>query len=166
MYEQVYYHKTRMAFDIMLRGTLKEALGKLPAPSKIDEFLKLDDYYIWGLAESKSPEWFTRLKNRQTLKELVREKEFSAEDYKKVSEALKENGIETFEKTTERMEPWYDKASEIMVIKNRRCRPLSEYSVIVRALPPALAHRRLYVKQEDFERANKLKKKIQKGGRK
>jgi len=164
IYEQVYYHKTRVAYDVMLREALKETFGQLPPPNNIDEFLKLDDYSTWNLIKEKSPKWFEMIKNREPLKEIIREEESSTEKYQVLKETLKESGIQIFEKVMELVEPWYDKGSEIWVIRNGKCRPLSECSPIVKNLPPLLVQRRLYVKPEDFGKANKLKEQIIKKG--
>ncbi|MGD0771861.1 MAG: hypothetical protein ABSC05_03470 [Candidatus Solibacter sp.] len=52
MFTQVYFHKTRVAYDIHLRGALREMLpnGKFPKPEGEDlkEFLKWDDWRVLG----------------------------------------------------------------------------------------------------------------------
>jgi HD superfamily phosphohydrolase len=53
MFTQVYFHKTRVAYDIHLRGALKEMLpdGHFPKPvgKELDEFLLWDDWRVLGL---------------------------------------------------------------------------------------------------------------------
>lgn len=53
MFTQVYFHKTRVAYDIHLRGALKELLpgGRFPKPvgKELDDFLRWDDWRMLGL---------------------------------------------------------------------------------------------------------------------
>jgi HD superfamily phosphohydrolase len=51
MFTQVYFHKSRRAYDYHLKEALQSLLpkGKLPTPQKIEKFLKSDDFHIWYL---------------------------------------------------------------------------------------------------------------------
>jgi HD superfamily phosphohydrolase len=55
MFTQVYFHKTRRAYDFHLKESLQHVLpeGKLPGPKKIQNFLKMDDFYIWDLMKKR-----------------------------------------------------------------------------------------------------------------
>jgi HD superfamily phosphohydrolase len=69
MFTQVYFHKTRVAYDIHLRGALHELLpnGKFPRPIGADlaEFLKWDDWRVLGaLANGGGGQHGNRLSNR------------------------------------------------------------------------------------------------------
>lgn len=61
MFTQVYFHKTRVAYDIHLKGALSEILpgGKFPRPvgDELQDFLKWDDWKVLGLlADGKGGE--------------------------------------------------------------------------------------------------------------
>ena len=67
MFTQVYFHKTRVAYDIHIRGAMKELLpgGQFPPPEHLDEYLKWDDWRVLGLlAEGKGGEHGSRLSRR------------------------------------------------------------------------------------------------------
>jgi len=53
MFKQVYFHKTRIAFDIHLQAVMSELLpaGEYPppAPDRLKEYLKWDDWRVLGL---------------------------------------------------------------------------------------------------------------------
>jgi hypothetical protein len=66
MFTQVYFHKTRVAYDIHLSGVLTELIpsGVFPRPvgKELDEFLKWDDWRVYGLlSEGKGGEHSKRL---------------------------------------------------------------------------------------------------------
>jgi HD superfamily phosphohydrolase len=50
MFTQVYYHKTRRAYDFHIAQALKSALAgqELPSPEAISEFLQYDDWWFLG----------------------------------------------------------------------------------------------------------------------
>jgi len=54
MFTQVYFHKTRVAYDIHIREAMKELLpgGHFPKPERLDEFLAWDDWRVLGLLAS------------------------------------------------------------------------------------------------------------------
>jgi HD superfamily phosphohydrolase len=54
MFTQVYFHKTRVAYDIHIREAMKEILpgGHFPKPQDLDEFLAWDDWRVLGLLAS------------------------------------------------------------------------------------------------------------------
>lgn len=68
MFIQVYFHKTRRIYDILLEKFLHSILvdGTFPPPNKLDEFLAWDDMKVNQLiAEHKEDnEWARRLFNR------------------------------------------------------------------------------------------------------
>ncbi len=75
MFTQVYFHKTRIAFDQHLRHTLAELLpgGAFPPPTqdKIAEYLKWDDWKVLGqLAQGRGGEHGRRLSTRDHYREI------------------------------------------------------------------------------------------------
>jgi hypothetical protein len=75
MFTQVYFHKTRVAFDHHLHQTLRELLpnGVFPSPDDtgLDEYLRWDDWRVLGLlAEDKGGEHGRRLATRAHFREV------------------------------------------------------------------------------------------------
>jgi HD superfamily phosphohydrolase len=67
MFTQVYFHKTRVAYDIHIREAMKELLpeGHFSTPGRLDEFLGWDDWRVLGmLASGKGGEHGKRLSSR------------------------------------------------------------------------------------------------------
>jgi len=167
MFTQVYYHKTRRAYDYMLREALKDTIGKFPPPTEIDEFLKLDDYAMWCQMKEKNTEWFKRIVKRNHIRMVAEtretpiEKEIECiENYKT---KLKEKNLWFWEDSPEESKSWYKikEGEEIQIInKEGEVYPLSNYSTIVKALIKQFEKRRVYVKSEDKEKALQIKKEV------
>lgn len=68
MFTQVYYHKTRRAYDYMLKEAIKETIKQYPSPADIENFLKYDDFYLWSLMEEKNSIWFKMIKERKHIR--------------------------------------------------------------------------------------------------
>lgn len=160
MFSQVYYHKTRRAFDIMIKEAIKESLGVLPSPKKINDFLELDDYNLWCRVKEDENEWFKRIKNRNHLRLLDRtDYSNNEEKLKKLEKELENKKIEYWE--DDLTKSWYKPNidEEIMIIdKEGNPTPLSKKSKVVRNLEE-FDEIRLYVKPEDRDEAKKIKKK-------
>lgn len=68
IFTQVYLHKTRRAFDIMLQEATKEAIGKFPSPANLKKFIDLDDFTLWNrMRNAENNEWFRRIKERNHI---------------------------------------------------------------------------------------------------
>jgi len=165
MFTQVYFHKTRRAYDYMLQKAMKDTINFLPPPEKIEKFLKLDDYLLWNLFKQKKSYWCNSLLNRNHLRVVYKTKEEpTVEDEKtldNIKELLTEKEIWYWEDNAAK-KVWYklnvDEGgkNEIMVIdKNKNVIPLSEYSSIVKNLGE-LRQIRIYVKPEDREKAEEI----------
>ena len=167
MFTQVYYHKTRRAYDYMLKEALKETIGEYPSPTEIDEFMKYDDYVMWNIMEEKS-EWFRKIINREHIRMVLQTKEtpddkekWQIESYKKV---LDDNNIWYWEDVPDEAKSWYklDDSEEIMIISSDgKIYPLSHYSIIVKSLQKQFARSRLYVMKGDKEKVEKLKENME-----
>lgn len=160
MFSQVYYHKTRRAFDIMIKEAIKESLDVLPSPEKINDFLKLDDYNLWCRLKEDENEWFKRIKNRNHLRLLDRtDYSNNEEKLKKLEKELENEKIEYWK--DDLTKSWYKPNidEEIMIIdKEGNPTPLSKKSKVVKNLEE-FDEIRLYVKPEDRDEAKKIKKK-------
>ncbi len=163
MYSQVYFHKTRRSFDIMIKEAIKETIETLPSTTDINDFLELDDYELWcRIKNDENNEWFDRIKNRKHLRWLDETDYSNVEDeLEELKERLNNENIEYWE--DDLTKSWY-KANieeEIMAIdKEGNPTPLSEKSKVVKNLEE-FDEIRLYVKPEDREEAKKIKKEIE-----
>jgi uncharacterized protein len=75
MFTQVYFHKTRVAYDIHLRGVMKHILpgGCFPKPAGagLKEFLKWDDWRVMGLiGRGRAGEHGRRIVERNHYREI------------------------------------------------------------------------------------------------
>lgn len=168
MHKQVYFHKTRIAYDFHLRGAMKDLLpgGKFPQPNPegLREYLQWHDWKVLGLlAEGKGGEHGRRLltrdhyrlvyETRETQKDL--EAMSSAEDeLKRVREVLGDMLVESKRYSN----TWYKYDSvDIPVIKDEDAtdvRPLSEYSSLLKGFT-ARDQELLYVKREEAAEAKR-----------
>jgi HD superfamily phosphohydrolase len=175
MHKQVYFHKTRIAYDFHLQGAMKSLLpgGQYPPPTPegLGEYLKWDDWRVLGLlAEGKGGEHGARLLTRKhyrlvyqtrdnptDLETLLKEEE----ELKRIKEALGEMLAATRTYTN----TWYKQDTvDIPVVNDHDpedVRPLSEYSLILRNFA-ANKQDLLYVKPEDAAEAKDIVNKITK----
>jgi hypothetical protein len=166
IFSQVYYHKTRRAYDIMLQQFLVETIGKLPTPNKLKEFHELDDYAVWHMMrEKKDSYWATSILERKHLRKIFETKDVPKEqDINKAEEIKKQlssKQICHWEDIANRV--WYklnndESGKEIWIItksKERNASPLSQYSRIVKSLSES-RQIRIYVKPEDEIKAQKI----------
>lgn len=170
MFKQVYFHKTRMAYDIHLRHVMSEILpnGCFPTPDAegLEEYLKWDDWRVLGLlANGQGGPHAQRMLNREHYRQVYRSKDRpqSLEDYlggeKRKAEWIlaKLSGIEAILKTSNNS--WYKlKEGNAITIVNESnpsdLRPLSEYSPI--ASLNAGDQYFLYVNREDVLKAKQI----------
>ena len=168
MFTQVYFHKTRRAFDYHLKNAMIKALdgGKLPGIKSIDSFLKLDDYTMWNqLQHQRDDPDSISIINRNHIREIYSTSESpSQEDESELQEKkslLDSAEICFYEDKSERL--WYKLADgrngdkEIMVImgEDRAARPLSNFSSIVKNMGE-VKQIRIYVKPEDRMKAKEV----------
>lgn len=172
MFKQVYFHKTRMAFDIHLRHVMREILpnGCFPTPDQdgLEEYLRWDDWKVLGLlAEGKGGPHAARMLGRGQYRQIYRSKDrthtlggaLGGEKRKTelLLEFLSNSGVEAEMKATKNS--WYKakEGSAITVVNESNpseLAPLSEFSPI--ASLNAGDQYFLYVKKEDVEKAKTL----------
>ena len=145
MFTQVYFHKTRVAFDHHLLHAMTEILpGGLfppPTPEKLEEFLKWDDWTVLGsLAAGRGGEHGQRLATRDHYRETFHTPEIpEASDWstlKLIREELRE--LIVAEETADKS--WYKLGqTDISIVSDnpgRNVAPLSKYSSVVQQLRP------------------------------
>jgi HD superfamily phosphohydrolase len=168
MFTQVYFHKTRVAYDHHIRVALKAVLtavlpdGTFPPPKAetIEEYLGWNDWRVLGLlADEKSGgEHGDRLRRRDHYREVFHTPESPTDGDRTVLGLIRRSlgdlvvTVESSKTSTYKLE-----ASDISVVTEddvRRVRPLSHYSSVVRNLnqhPIEIV--RLYSKPERSEAA-------------
>jgi len=164
MFTQVYFHKTRRAYDYHLGRVLQSFLpdGVFPPPNEVDEFLKWDDWKIFELikqnAESNNDcKAILDRKHVRCVYETLEHKDL--EDLKKLEKAkdmLKD--LVCFE--DEAFKLWYNMSKEegdmeIFIIRQNKIKPLSSYSTIVKNIG-RIHQIRLYTLYENKNRAKKM----------
>ncbi len=164
MFTQMYFHKTRRAYDYMIQQALKESIGLLPPPSLIEDFLELDDYSVWHCMRIKGSEWFTNLISRKHIRLLYETKEMPIESEEKMicrlKECLNHDNIWVWEDSQGIRKNWYSGGDdkEVHIIdKFNNSMPLSYYSTIVKNMYTPFMKIRLYVKYKDVKNAIKIK---------
>lgn len=144
MFTQVYFHKTRVAYDAHLKGALAEMLPdrRFPSPeaSDLDEFLRWDDWRVLGLlGGGQGGEHGERLRNRNHYRQVFHTPESPTiadlEYLKKVRSAL--GDLVVLEQHAAKS--WYKTgATDIPVVsdtRDRSVKPLSQHSAVVQGLP-------------------------------
>ena len=143
MFTQVYFHKTRVAYDHHLRHTLVKLLpGGVfppPEPNKLQEYLAWDDWKVLGmLADAKGGEHAERLCQRNHYREFFHTPECPQEkDWKELSR-IEEGAKDFIVAREEAGKSWYKvDQSDIPVVcetEDSRVLPLSQLSPIIGSL--------------------------------
>lgn len=146
MFTQVYFHKTRVAYDIHLREALKELLPNRhfpkPTPEELDRFLDWDDWRVLGLlAEGKGGEHGKRLSERRHYRMVYQTNEIQTEADRQKLARVREVLGELVTEEVPAGKSWYKRgATDIAVYRNhegQKCvAPLSEHSNVARHLEP------------------------------
>lgn len=169
MFTQVYFHRTRVAYDRHLREALRELLpgGTFPPPTPegLEEFRKWDDWRVLGaLGDGQGGKHGERLANRNHYREVYHTPETpTAKDLREMERVSSALGDKVA--TTEHAgKSWYklDKPEDILVAQDesgKNVRRLSEYSSVVQNLTP---NRQvlLYARPEHAEEARRIADKV------
>jgi len=161
MFTQVYFHKTRVAYDVHLRGALKEILPggvfPKPTPAELSEYLRWDDWRVLGLlSDGKGGEHGQRLRTRNHFRNIYSTPEVSKlvdlDELKVVKEQL--GDLVAAEESASKS--WYKTGTpDIRVISQTKGpSPLSKYSSVLANLK-ANNQVLLYVHPEQAEQARK-----------
>ncbi len=168
LFTQVYFHKTRRAYDYHLKEAMKTVLndGKLPSPGNINEFIGLDDFTVWELFKNNSENYncksiLDRKHNKVVFYTPETPDELDEKKKEDVKKKLDENGIWYYEDKAENL--WYklngddEDNKEIMIIngRDRKARPLSKSSTIVSNME-SVKQIRIYVKPDDRTKAEEV----------
>jgi HD superfamily phosphohydrolase len=162
MFNQVYFHKTRVILDHHLHLAVRELLpgGQFPSPTdELDEYLAWDDWRILGLlSQGGGGEHGARLTNREFFRQVWETPEFPIEaDEKRLAEIETQLGNKVAARC-EASKSWYKVGETDLPIaggSGGKTKPLSLCSTIVGNMKPT---RRtfLYVKRQDRPEALRL----------
>ena len=165
MFTQVYFHKTRVAYDLHLRHALAHMLpgGVFPVPEddKIDEYLEWDDWRVLGrLAEGKGGEHGQRLHERRHFRQVWESPESPLADAQERLDALRTElgGLLVAAERSEKS--WYKTGNPDIRVANEdsdEVQPLSDYSPVIKQLKEA-PHRqvRLYALPENADEGRRI----------
>ncbi|HZQ54399.1 MAG TPA: HD domain-containing protein [Bryobacteraceae bacterium] len=139
MFTQVYFHKTRVAYDIHLKGALKQILpgGVFPKPreQELKDFLSWDDWRVLGeLSAGRGGEHGERLRTRNHFRRIYATNEICNEgDLSELDRVKNElGGLIIAEESAAKS--WYKTGTpDIAVVQEEsgRIRPLSQYSNVI-----------------------------------
>lgn len=161
MFTQVYFHKTRVAFDIHLRHALKDILpGSVfpkPTAAELDAYLSWDDWRVLGLiARGEGGEHGQRLGSRDHFRNVYHTPEVSKRtDLTKLEKVKKAIGpLLVAEESAAKS--WYktDKADIPVVGQAAKLAPLSSFSSVLANLKKS-NQILLYAKSEDADAARR-----------
>jgi uncharacterized protein len=161
MFTQVYFHKTRVAFDIHLRGALKEILpGSLwpkPKGADLDNYLPWDDWRVLGiLAAGGGGVHGQRLATRQHFRRVYATPEVCSEEEMEKLKRVKDNLGNLLAAEEPASKSWYKTGkTDIPVVSDARERtvsPLSSYSSVIASIK-SNNQVLLYAKPEDVPKA-------------
>ena len=170
MFTQVYFHKTRVAFDIHLRRALSEILpgGKFPRPidSELNEFLQWDDWRVLGLlAAGAGGEHGNRLSTRDHYRLAYSTPEVSGISDMAFLEKVKAELGELIVDEESAEKNWYKTGpTDISIVNDidpQVVSPLSSLSSVVSSMRPN-NQILLYVSPEDAEKANRILMEVRK----
>lgn len=168
MFTQVYFHKTRRAYDYHLKEALQSLLpgGKLPSPQQIEDFLKLDDFYIWELLKKNGKNSHCRaILERNHIRRIYSTPEIPNKSDEAVFEEKKQllNNHKIWYYIDNSKSAWYKMNEEkgdnkeIMIIDapKNHAKPLSAYSRIAKNIG-TINQLRIYVRLQDKEKAREI----------
>jgi HD superfamily phosphohydrolase len=161
MFTQVYFHKTRVAFDHHVRRALAELLpGRLfprPEGTELDEYLRWDDWRVLGLlADNKAGEHGERLAHRKHYREVYHTPEAPRpKDLRQLERVRAKLGpLHKAEESAEKS--WYKVGEEDIPVLGQtgraKVKTLSKYSSFVANMKP-IRKVMIYVRPEDADLA-------------
>jgi HD superfamily phosphohydrolase len=161
MFTQVYFHKTRVAFNVHLKDALSTMLPTTfprPVGIELDDYLRWDDWRVLGMiAAGEGGEPGRRLAQRDHYREVYHTPDSPSPKDIKMSNRVREKlGDLIREEVTAGTSTYKFGDTDIPVVSSnldRSIRPLSKVSMLVRGLRP-VGKISLFCAKEDVDRAN------------
>jgi hypothetical protein len=170
MFTQVYFHKTRVAYDHHLKGAMLEILPNGQFPSLegdgLSEYLRWDDWRVLGeLADGRGGEHGERLAHRNHFREIHHTPEIPTRDDLRHFDQIHEHLGEMARAVGNAGKSWYKLENEQDIPiqsdnANHEIRPLSEHSSAVKGLRPT-GRKMLYCKEEEKQSAMDVIKRLE-----
>jgi len=154
MFTQVYFHKVRRIYDYHISRACKEILNKekknygcYPPPTKLDDYLKYDDWFMNSKIIAKKAGIFGDIiLNREHYKCKYQTQIIpTTADEVELAELESEYSGQEFY-LDEAKTAWYKLDKDIMICGKDRVQPLSEKSSIVKSMIEKPCQKRFYVK--------------------
>lgn len=164
MFTQVYFHKTRVAYDVHLRAAMKELLpgGHFPRPEAkdLDEFLRWEDWRVLGLLNAgKGGEHGERIRLRKHFRQVFHTPEAPTRDEIEQLHTIKSKLGSLVAAEEQAEKSWYKTGPlDIPVLSDigkNVVSPLSKHSSVVASMKPN-NQVFLYVKPEDVPKAKQI----------
>lgn len=161
MFTQVYFHKTRVAFDHHLYHALASMLpdSQFPRPtgSDLDRYLEWDDWRVVGwLADGRGGEHGQRIAQRNHFREVYHTPENPRAKDLNVLDRVRTTLGDLLKAEEHAEKSWYKVGSADIPVasdgKKKTVRPLSDYSSVVASIKP-IRKVMLFVDEEDKDAA-------------
>ncbi|MFO7155626.1 MAG: HD domain-containing protein [Pseudomonadota bacterium] len=163
MFLTVYYHRTPICFDRMLREYFRETGGEFTIPADTKSYLGCDDVQLLAALRASDNRWAQRIARRQPFRLLVETGPYEQDDWdlSPIEEALTKAGIEFFSTKSEgTVSKYFGTEAEETIwvhVKNQgRFVPLDEYTPLYRRYQKRVRIRRIYVDPERIEDARRV----------
>ncbi len=160
MFTQVYFHKTRRAYDYHVSCAVREVLnaiypdlgGCYPTVEHLDDYIKLDDWFMYGkikegLGKKHGDIILNRTHYRKEYETSLLPKTEEEEEFNKRREKLEKSGRDFFE--DEAKTKWYKLDKDILICdkKSHHVKELSSISPIICHMVNAPRMKRLYAEK-------------------
>lgn len=164
MFTQVYFHKTRVAFNHHLHQVLQEVLpkGRFPQPigAELEEFLNWDDWRVLGLlADGKGGEHGRRLCERNQYREVFHTPETPTRADLTRFERVCSNLGNLLQLVEDAEKSWYKVDETDVPVQSdnpgSQVVPLSKHSSVIAGLKP-IRKRMAFCSVEDKEKARRI----------
>lgn len=165
MFLSVYYHRTPICFDRMLKLYYREAPGEYEIPSDPASYLGCDDVQLLTVLRSSENRWARRIANRQPFRLLLEANPYDTGwDLDAVQRALDAAEIESFTTRSQGVVSKYfgtdsEETIWVHVSTQRRFVPLEQYTPLFRRYEETVRITRMYVdpaRERDARRLARL----------
>jgi len=162
MFLTVYYHRTPICFDRMLREYFRETDGEFQIPADTESYLACDDVQLLSALRASENRWARRIAQRKPFRLLLETNPYDKGwDLEALEDMLAREGIEFFSTESEGIVSKYfgTKGEETIWVhvKNQgRFVPLDEYTPLYRRYQERVSLRRIYVDPARAEDARRI----------